>query len=118
MKHVCYTCGFVLRKGIPLLEDIVADGKTLIGTQFEGLTPYNFCAYCTHMIREFPSVFVDKSDHVLVQKSGKVACSCGHQHGNLNGWIQINRSQIAHKAICLYQEGDFNMAMELINADM
>jgi rubredoxin len=116
MKHKCYTCGFVLRNGIPLLEDITADRKVLNGTPFEDLTPYNFCAYCLHMLTEFPSAFLDEDDHVLVQEAGKVACSCGHPHSTLNGWVRVNRSQIAHKAVAIYQNGNFSLALDLISA--
>jgi len=119
MKHVCYTCGFVLRKGLPLLEDIIADREILNGTLFEDLSPYNFCAYCLHMVVEFPSAFVDNDYHTIVQRSEGIAiCSCGHKYITSTSWVQNNRMVIAHKAICIYQDGDFNMAMELINADI
>lgn len=70
MNFRCFTCSLVMSEGLPPLEalsliQIVEVGTdvpdsdrrfdALIGTRFEGLSVYNFCAFCFTVITEYPS---------------------------------------------------------------
>lgn len=70
MNFRCYTCSLVMSEGIPPIEalsprqfscvgaDYIEGDRrfdALLGTSYEGLSVYNFCAFCFTVITEFPS---------------------------------------------------------------
>lgn len=112
MKHVCYTCGLLLKRGIPGSE-VFEHKESLEGTPFHDMSPYQFCGFCIVMAREFPSAF-DNADHTLLQVNGKRVCACGFEFVDQN-WVTINRLMHLHTAVAVYEKGDFNLLIQLLD---
>ena len=112
MKHTCYACGLLLKRGLPDSE-VFEYRESLEGTPFRDMSPYQFCGFCIVMGREFPSAF-DNPNHTLLQVDGKKVCTCGFKFATEH-WVTINRLKALHAAMAVYQQGDFSLLVQLLD---
>lgn len=123
MQYRCYTCHFVFSEGLPPMEaltdqqflvvtsDTRRDAEevrlALMGTNFEGMGPANFCDDCLLAILDNPAAFGPHDEHTLEQGEGCVWCSCGVTYSTAedsnwrspmgrHDWVQINRLRMRH----------------------
>jgi hypothetical protein len=134
MKFRCYACGLEFRNGLPPLEALSVEQyrhefhhDVLVGTAFEGMSPYGFCAFCLSVIRDFPLAMEDKNDlpgHHMVFTEHNLTCECGWfmcypipQDWNWKNVLR-NRSMNMHVIEILYGDADINNLNNLIGKEI
>ncbi len=135
MKFVCYTCGLLLRNGIPPMEaldqeqaacvgevrDMEQRYAMLEGTLYEGMSTYQFCGFCLTMIRDYPQAMFEKNQipghrmHVkMYMDYAYCECECGDvdqvftASNGRDPMVSYNRWVVKHGAEVLYPNRNTN----------